>query len=216
MAKDAAIARRPWMLITLSVAFLAMLSAVPVSGQVKIEATPPAPDVKLRPGQPFLEPPPPELREDQRRPDLPFVPYEPAFIRVFSREFKTPSSATGRAGLSLWTAPGSALGASLAYRDVSGWMAAGLSIVWGGPPRTASDDAPAASISSERAPEPLRVGDFVRRRSVAARRVGRVLAFVDRSGISHAVVEWLGSEGSTPTYEPLARLEPVHSAARSR
>jgi hypothetical protein len=227
------IRRLAWITFVLGGALLAMLSAAPASGQVKIEAKPTTRDVKPRLVQPFLEPPPPEVREDQRRPELPFVPYEPAFIAPFSREFETSSGATGRAGLSFWTAPGSAVGASGAYREVNGWAAAGLSIVWGGRPRAASDDAPSASISArgtnrsgtdqfvhepshEPAPEPLHVGDLVRRTKAGGRQAGHVVTFVEHEGVSYAEVEWLGSGGSAPTYEPLSRLERVVPAGGSR
>jgi hypothetical protein len=80
----------------------------------------------------------------------PGVPYDPAFIRPFTKEIETPTS-TGRMGLSGWTSPATPVGPSGAgMRENSGWLGFGFTRTWGGPPPPASrraagpDDQPSA------------------------------------------------------------------------
>ena len=66
----------------------------------------------------------------------PSVPYNPAFIRPFTREVQTPDP-TGRMGLSGWT-PNTPVGsAGTGQREINGWLSFGITWTWGGPPPTA-------------------------------------------------------------------------------
>jgi hypothetical protein len=62
--------------------------------------------------------------------DTPRVQHDPAFIEPFVTEREG-----GRAGVSGWTAPNTPVGPSVGgQREVAGWLAAGFTITWGGPP----------------------------------------------------------------------------------
>jgi hypothetical protein len=62
--------------------------------------------------------------------DAPRVQHDPAFVEPFVSEREG-----GRAGVSGWTAPQTPVGPSvIGQRDVPGWLAAGFTITWGGPP----------------------------------------------------------------------------------
>jgi hypothetical protein len=106
---------------------------VPAAAQdVKIEAKPPI----LEPGRERHLIVPGSQTEKTRPPDADFyrdgtrVSHDPAFFEDFSVE-----TATGRAGVSGWTAPNQPVGAEASqFRSVSGWFALGLSFTWGGPP----------------------------------------------------------------------------------
>ena len=79
----------------------------------------------------------------------PNVPYDPAFIRPFTKNVETPES-TGRIGLSGWTSPNTPVGSPGAgMRESNGWLGFGFTWTWGGPPPVsrregAPDDQPAA------------------------------------------------------------------------
>ena len=95
-------------LITVLIAGLWLLVAMPAAAQVKIESTRPPDDRAVR-----VLPPP--------------LHYE-------TSRYSTPTS-TGRVGVSGWTAPNQPVGSPVGgWRDVSGWFALGFSITWGGPP----------------------------------------------------------------------------------
>lgn len=90
-------------------------------------------------GEPGFEIVAPRLQQDVTRPsdhdfypEGPRVQHDPAFIAPFSGETED-----GRVGLSGWTAPQTPVGPSVnGHRDVSGWLAVGFSMTWGGPPAT--------------------------------------------------------------------------------
>ena len=121
-------------LITVLIAGLWLLVAMPAAAQVKIESTRPPDDRAVR----VL--PPPLHYETSRPPDHDFYPqgtkveHDPAFIEPLTSKYSTPTS-TGRVGVSGWTAPNQPVGSPVGgWRDVSGWFALGFSITWGGPP----------------------------------------------------------------------------------
>ena len=80
------------------------------------------------------------LRCSYRPPDADFYPrgtrveHDPAFIEPFAGSYQT-STASGRYGLSGWTAPNPPVGAeSTNWKEVNGWFALGFSVTWDGPP----------------------------------------------------------------------------------
>jgi hypothetical protein len=111
-----------------------VLSVAPAYAQVQIETRPPA-------APPAAEIVPPGLRYEVTRPsDTNFYPqgprveHDPAFIEPFAVDYETPTS-TGKVGLSGWTSPATPVGPALTgYPEVTGWLAVGLTITWGGPP----------------------------------------------------------------------------------
>jgi hypothetical protein len=114
-------------------AVLLTLAAAPALAQVEIKAKPPA-------TEPRPEVVPPGLRYETTRPpdadaypQAPLVEHDPAFIEPFTADLESPTS-TGKLGLSGWTSPNTPVGPSQEYREISGWLAAGFSWVWGGPP----------------------------------------------------------------------------------
>ena len=135
-------------LIVMAMASLAVLGAPAVWAQdVTITAPPPAREPRIiTPGLLYETRP----REETIYPGYgPSVPYDPAFIRPFTKEVETPQS-TGRLGLSGWTSPNPPVGPSGAgMRESNGSLSFGFSWTWEGPPprsrRAASpDDLPSA------------------------------------------------------------------------
>jgi hypothetical protein len=110
---------------------LAMALASPVGAQdVKIE-TGPVP----REAEPRLIVPGPQT-ERTRPPDADVYPqgtkviHDPAFIEPLSTK-----TATGRAGVSGWTAPNQPVASEASgFREVNGWFALGFSFTWDGAP----------------------------------------------------------------------------------
>jgi hypothetical protein len=133
--------------IVLAIAILAALGPAPVSGEdVKIMAPPPGREPRvITPGLLYETRP----SDETYYPGGPGVPYDPAFIRPFTKEVETPRS-TGRMGLSGWTSPNTPVGPSGAgMREISGWLGFGFTRTWGGPPPSrprpgASDVQPSA------------------------------------------------------------------------
>ena len=108
--------------------------ATPAAAQVEIETRPEplAPDARVVP--------PPLHYESTRPPDADFhqggalVEHDPAFIAPFAWRYATPDR-SGRFGLSGWTAPNTPIGPVLSvFREVTGYLAFGLSITWDAPP----------------------------------------------------------------------------------
>jgi hypothetical protein len=134
--------------IGLGIAILAALGPSVVSGE----------DVEIKASAPGREPRviAPGLLYETRPSDGnyyqgggPGIPYDPAFIRPFTKEVETPES-TGRMGLSGWTSPNTPVGPSGAgMREINGWLGFGFTRTWGGPPPSrrrvgAPDDQPSA------------------------------------------------------------------------
>ena len=128
---------------TLAAVTLLLFLASPVFAQsVEIERGPGA-------REPRPEVVAPGLHYEQTRPtDADFYPggqrvqHDPAFIEPFSSEYQVGDS-TGRIGLSGWTSPNTPVGPIVGgYRDVTGWLSAGFSITWGGPPPAPARRAP--------------------------------------------------------------------------
>jgi hypothetical protein len=61
-------------------------------------------------------------------PRTPGVRHDPAFIGPLSRKTQT-----GRVGVAGWTSPASPVGASQLHGEITGWLALGVAIEWGGP-----------------------------------------------------------------------------------
>ena len=124
---------------TLVTAALVLVLALPVfAQQVEIERKPSE-------REPRTEIIAPGLHYEQTRPsdadlytDGQRVQHDPAFIEPLSTEYQVGDS-TGRFGLSGWTSPNTPAGPIVSgYRDVTGWLSAGFSITWGGPPPTST------------------------------------------------------------------------------
>jgi hypothetical protein len=121
--------------LSVLVAGLGLLIAVPAAAQVKIESTrPPAERPQAR------VVPPPLHYETSRPPDHDFYPqgtkveHDPAFIEPLSSKGEH-ANGSGRMGLTGWPAPNQPVGSPVGgWRDVSGWFALGFSVTWGGPP----------------------------------------------------------------------------------
>ncbi len=119
--------------IVLAIAILAALGAAAASGEdVKIKAPlPPREPRVIAPGLLYETRP---SDENYYPGGGPGVPYDPAFIRPFTKEVGTAQS-TGRMGLSGWTSPNTPIGPSGAgMREVHGWLGFGFTLTWGGPP----------------------------------------------------------------------------------
>jgi hypothetical protein len=78
--------------------------------------------------------------ETTRPPDSGNYPYDvrvqhdPAFIEPFTMRIEGTSS-SAQLGLSGWTSPNTPVGPSISgFREVSGWLGFGFSVVWNGPP----------------------------------------------------------------------------------
>jgi hypothetical protein len=84
---------------------------------------------------------PPGLHDEITRPQAsgtyPYdvrVQHDPAFIEPFTMKIEGTSS-SAQLGLSGWTSPNTPVGPSISgFREVSGWLGFGFSIVWNGPP----------------------------------------------------------------------------------
>jgi hypothetical protein len=122
-------------LMTVLIAGLGLLAAVPAAAQVEIEA-------KRTPAErPLRVIPPPLHYETSKPPDHDNYPqgtkveHDPAFVEPLSFKYETPNT-SGRVGLSGWTAPNQPVGSGVGggWRDISGWFAFGFSITWDGPP----------------------------------------------------------------------------------
>jgi hypothetical protein len=123
-------------LVTIVIAGLGLLVAMPAAAQQPIEIEAKRPEVE----RPLRVVPPPLHYETTRPPDTDFYPqgtkveHDPAFIEPFASDYAT-SEGSGTIGLSGWTAPNQPLGGAAAnWRETSGWFALGFSVTWGGPP----------------------------------------------------------------------------------
>jgi hypothetical protein len=58
----------------------------------------------------------------------PGVRHAPTFIGPLSRKTQT-----GRVGAAGWTSPASPVGALQVHREITGWLAFGVALEWGGP-----------------------------------------------------------------------------------
>jgi len=122
-------------LLSILIAGLGLLIALPAAAQVQIESKrPPAERPQAR------VVPPPLHYETSRPPDHDFYPqgtkveHDPAFIEPLASKWEN-ANGSGRMGLSDWTAPNQPVGSPVGgWRDVSGWFALGFSVAWGGPP----------------------------------------------------------------------------------
>jgi len=125
-----------WSSIVLMIAILAALGVTPVWAQgVKIATPAPTREPRvIAPGLLYETRP---SDENYYPGAAPSVPYDPAFIRPFTREVQTADS-TGRVGLSGWTSPNTPVGSSgTGQREINGWLGFGITWTWGGPPTTA-------------------------------------------------------------------------------
>ena len=191
----------------LALAALLAAAAAPAFGQVRLEQTTPSEDATFRVAPAPLLYEVTRPKEFEAYPRNPGAYYDPAFIDPFTRRFETKRS-TGRVGLSGCTAPNPPLGPAVAgARDINGWLAAGLSVVWNGPPPVPKSRT--SLTPGDRAARPLHVGEMVRRKMGPSDLTGRVVSFVQRNGVSFAMVQWSGAGSPAPTYEDLQRLEPV-------
>ena len=205
--RSAELAMRSMAVSALAVGALLAALASPASGQVKIEQKTPPEEIRVRVSPPSLLYQVTRPQEFEAYPRNPGVYYDPAFIEPFARKFETPRS-TGRVGFSGWTAPNPPLGPAVSgTRDINGWLAAGISVIWNGPPPVPAS--PPSAMPGERAAGPLQVGEMVRRKTGPADLTGRVVTFVRRKGVSFAMVQWTGGASSAPTYEELRDLEPA-------
>jgi hypothetical protein len=111
-----------------------VLVTVPAHAQVQIETRPPAIPPAAEIVTPRLHYQVTRPSETDYYPQGPRVEHDPAFIEPFAVDYATPTS-TGTIGLSGWTSPAIPVGHTVAgYHEVTGWLAVGLSITWGGPP----------------------------------------------------------------------------------
>ena len=114
-----------------------LIIAAPAAAQVEIEARPEpaAPEARVVP--------PPLHYETTRPPDTDFYPegtrtqHDPTFITPFAGQYQT-QTGSGRYGLSGWTAPVPPLGPRTMFRELTGYLAFGLSVTWDGPPAVPS------------------------------------------------------------------------------
>jgi hypothetical protein len=116
---------------------LVLAPALPAAAQnVEIEATRPATERETKIIPPPLHyettrPPDGDVRPNPRGAD---VEHDPAFIEPLASTYET-SEGSGRYGLSGWTSPNSPVGPqSTNWQEVTGWLAIGFSVTWGGPP----------------------------------------------------------------------------------
>ena len=121
-------------LLSILIAGLGLLIALPAAAQVQIESKRPPAEREAR------VVPPPLHYETSKPPDHDFYPqgtkvgHDPAFIEPLASKYEN-ASGSGRIGLSGWTAPNQPVGSPVGgWRDVSGWFALGFSVTWGGPP----------------------------------------------------------------------------------
>jgi len=121
-------------LLSILIAGLGLLIALPAAAQVQIESKRPPAERAAR------VVPPPLHYETSKPPDHDFYPqgtkveHDPAFIEPLSSKYEN-ANGSGRIGLSGWTAPNQPVGSPVGgWRDVSGWFALGFSVTWGGPP----------------------------------------------------------------------------------
>ncbi len=122
-----------WGSVVLMVAIVAALGVMPVWAQgVKIVTPAPTREPRvIAPGLLYETRP---SDENYYPGAAPSVPYDPTFIRPFTREVETPDS-TGRIGLSGWTSPNTPVGSSgTGRREINGWLGFGITWTWGGPP----------------------------------------------------------------------------------
>jgi hypothetical protein len=185
---------------------LLLLTAALAHGQIQIGTPPPTAEPRLRVIEPPLGHDVTRIPEADAYSRFPSVPYDPAFIEPFTKDFETPTS-TGRMGISGWTAPNVPVGASgTGYREINGWAGLGWSVTWGGPPPASAAASPAIADDESGPRRPIRVGELVRRTTDVAGTPGRVVTVFQRNGTSFAEVDWLGTPSSQPTAERLDRL----------
>jgi hypothetical protein len=121
-------------LLSILIAGLGLLIALPAAAQVQIESERPPSEREARVVPPPLHYETSKPRDHDFYPQGTKVDHDPAFIEPLASRYET-ATGSGRIGLSGWTAPNQPVGSPVGgWRDVSGWFALGFSVTWGGPP----------------------------------------------------------------------------------